>query len=269
MGLAINASAATPVSVALEVERRRKRKIDAASGIELDEEAEKELMEMKRKKALEKDERRKAFEEKQKKDGVVLELVKAQQKRKEAKSGKRKAVEVDQVDDVEEGKKEKRKKKKSEAPSKDEVESHEVAPTETTEPPAPTVPAEPLVRKRGRKSAHIQTLTTPLLTKTPRTPSDDLNPLKRKKKAAGGVLSALKGTEAEQVAEEKVRKEYVPTGANVVEKIDKEGELKEKTSVLKVVEVKKKRSSEQAESGVGLEGLMSKKVESVGLGGWD
>lgn len=268
MGLAINASAATPVSVALEVERRRKRKIDAASGIELDEEAERELMEIKRKKVLEKDERRKAFEEKQKKDGVVLELVKAQQKRKDEKSGKRKAVEVDQVEEAEEGKKEKRKKKKSES-STDGVEASEAVPAESVETSAPTVPSEPLIRKRGRKSAHIQTLTTPLLTKTPRTPSDDLNPLKRKKKSAGGVLSALKGTEEEQVAEEKVRKEYVPTGANVVEKIDREGELKEKTSVLKVVEVKKKRSGEKEESGVGLEGLMSKKVESVGLGGWD
>lgn len=288
MGLAINAAASAPVEVAKEVERRRKRKLDL---VEVDEEEEKELEEVKRKKLEEKEVRRKAFEATQAKEGIVKAVVGELKKKK--KSSKRKAEEIEGGEEGREvkekvvvaelSKKEKKEMYKQKAKEAAAILAGELK--ESTPPPKePSPPLEPLTRKRGRKSAHIQTLTTPLLpsTKSTSDPSSSiLNPLvSRKKKVAGGVLSALKGTEAEQ-AEEKAkeeakaakRNEYVPTGANaVLEKPNDEVVQKEKTSVLKVVEVKRshggKKEKNSNANGDAASLLMGKKVEQVGLG-WD
>lgn len=319
MGLAINAKSTTPIEVTKEVERRRKRKLDL---IELGEEEERLQEEIKKKKLEEKEVRRKIFEEKEKKVGLIKGVVKELRKKKLSDrisfdiTEEEVVVEGEMEVDTEEVevpvvKKEKKNKKAklaaalALAASTSTSDSTSIDPLPTasssTDPtttiittisePIPTIPTEPLIRKRGRKSNHISTLTTPLIVperKPSSSKSTSDTTSKRPKKLKGGILSALKGTESEQLAEKELqeelskkkkknlREEFIPTGANaVITNPNDEIVQKEKTSVLKVVEVKRSKKDIRitiGEGGVGgVEDLMLGKKDAVevGLGGWD
>ncbi|KAL8281127.1 hypothetical protein RQP46_006485 [Phenoliferia psychrophenolica] len=139
--------------------------------------------------------------------------------------------------------------------------------TSTAEPPA--APSEPVVKppkKRGRESKYLGTVRTPEERPPPRPSTKAVSPpLKRMKRTPGGVLAALRGDGTEK-EEERTPK------AVVVEKEEekaKEEEKVVKTSVLKVVEVAKRKGGNPDAAKVDVSSLLGFPAagDTLGLGG--
>ena len=120
------------------------------------------------------------------------------------------------------------------------------------------------LRKRGRKSKFLGDAP-----RAPKPPPVVAPSVPKKKKDPRGTLSALLGTLEEQAAARAPK-----TGANAVVEQPRAPVVEEgkKTSVLKVVEVQRKREKgEKVDVGslFGLGGVAGGEGTAVGLGGWD
>lgn len=125
-------------------------------------------------------------------------------------------------------------------------------------PPAPVVKPP---KKRGRESKYLGTVRTPEERPPPRLKAASL-PMKRMKRTPGGVLAALRGDGTEV--------EPKPVEKAVGEKPEEKAEEKAvKTSVLKVIEVAKKKSGGDAKVDVASLLGFPAAGDSLGLGGWN
>lgn len=262
MARAANALSAKPVEVpALMVKKRRRNEEEVAAIEGAKEMSEEEKAAAKEVRRLERKKRRieaLAIENGEDVPVPVVEVV----EKKERKPRKAKVEST-----TEEGTETKSKKRKNRhEPRADPIPSDSLATVESilNPPPAPIPivvaipvhPTLPLVRKRGRNASSLPSGT---LSK----PRKEEVPIVRKKKDARGVLSALLGGPDDQP-----ELPVVSPAVEVVEEKEKE-KVKVKTSVLKVVEMK--RQDKRGGDVGSLLGLGSKKevVEETGFVAWD
>lgn len=297
MARAKNALAETPVVVP-ELVVRKKRRAPVAEGEERGVKRVKEEKEVMVEKEVVAEEEELAEKKKGKKerkaDEEAAALLLAEEKRaRKERRAKRKAEEEEEADPSalraapievpDDGEKATKKRKKNrhgarvvpdvvvppvEPPPLPTPSDSTATPSDGITPSDATTPVDLPPRKRGRKSKFLGDAPRP---PKPAPAPIALPPAPKKKKDPRGALSALLGTAEEQAAAKAPPK----TGANAVVEQPKAPVVDEgrKTSVLKVVEVQRKKERGEKRDvgsllGLGVGGA-TEEGNGVGLGGWD